>query len=228
MSEPAPPRRSHRRRRTTGTLVVLGALVLRRRPCTSGCRSRTGPDQESRSPAHPSPTPLSSVDLSGLPIARSSPCDRIDRGRHRDRARRSGRRRRDLPTRRPGEPGPGAARRLARVRLHLPRWGRRRGAGLALRPAREPRRGVGHRARGHAREGLPAARGGPAFGRPTATTSCATTRLAGRSVTLRGLFGDAWLSCQLTLPADGAGGAADAGPGAAVVRGGVDRRRLGD
>ena len=41
---------------------------------------------------------------------------------------------------------------------------------------------------------------GPAFGTPTATTACTTDNPASRGVTLRGLFGDAWLSCQVTVP----------------------------
>jgi hypothetical protein len=40
----------------------------------------------------------------------------------------------------------------------------------------------------------------PAYGTPSAATLCRTTSPAGRAVTLRGLFGDAWLSCQLSTP----------------------------
>jgi hypothetical protein len=36
------------------------------------------------------------------------------------------------------------------------------------------------------------------FGRPSTTTAC--RRHGASEVTLRGLFGDAWFSCQLTLP----------------------------
>ena len=38
----------------------------------------------------------------------------------------------------------------------------------------------------------------PTFGRPGVTTDCPAARGAGRTVSLRGLFGDAWLTCQLT------------------------------
>ena len=38
----------------------------------------------------------------------------------------------------------------------------------------------------------------PAFGRSPAGTVCRVTRPSGRQVTLRGLFGNAWLSCQVT------------------------------
>ncbi|MFN8194454.1 MAG: hypothetical protein U0R80_09240 [Nocardioidaceae bacterium] len=37
-----------------------------------------------------------------------------------------------------------------------------------------------------------------AFGRPTSATRCETGR--GTSITFRGLFGDAWLSCSVTTP----------------------------
>ena len=73
---------------------------------------------------------------------------------------------------------------------------------VASRIAREAR----------AEKGCRPAGDGPAFGSPTATTTCATAHPRGRSVTLRGLFGDAWLSCQLTLPAVGSGGAPDVEP----------------
>jgi hypothetical protein len=38
----------------------------------------------------------------------------------------------------------------------------------------------------------------PRFGTPSIGTLCRTTGPAARSVTLRGLFGDAWLSCRLS------------------------------
>lgn len=41
---------------------------------------------------------------------------------------------------------------------------------------------------------------GPAFGTPSAATTCTTDDPASRVVTLRGLFGDAWLSCQVSVP----------------------------
>ena len=50
----------------------------------------------------------------------------------------------------------------------------------------------------------------PAFGRSPAGTVCRATTPYGQRVTLRGLFGDAWLSCQL--------GTAGSEPRAEVVR----------
>jgi hypothetical protein len=40
----------------------------------------------------------------------------------------------------------------------------------------------------------------PTFGASSTATLCRTTSPVGRVVTLRGLFGDAWLSCQLRTP----------------------------
>jgi hypothetical protein len=50
--------------------------------------------------------------------------------------------------------------------------------------------------------------GGPGFGRPSATSVCRAATGRATVVTLRGLFGTSWLSCQLTVP--GSAGAADA------------------
>jgi hypothetical protein len=43
-------------------------------------------------------------------------------------------------------------------------------------------------------------RGGPRFGTPGVSTRCRVATPRGTAVTLRGLFGDAWLSCELTTP----------------------------
>ena len=40
----------------------------------------------------------------------------------------------------------------------------------------------------------------PTFGTPSVGTVCRTTKPTARSVTLRGLFGDAWLTCRLSAP----------------------------
>jgi hypothetical protein len=66
--------------------------------------------------------------------------------------------------------------------------------GTAARLVRETR----------ARTGCRAVLGGPVFGSPSIVTSCLVGRT--RTVAIRGLFGDAWLTCQLTVPA-GDGGA---------------------
>lgn len=206
MSEPAPP---HRSRQTA--LVLLAALVLTAAAVYVGVQT-TGPDQTkgSGSPGKSSPTPLSSVDLSGLPIARSSPCDRIDQ---------------DDAATALGEPVSVAERYRPGDRVNLGRGLRDvshefgctydAGDGAEARVwlfAQPVNRTVASRIVREARteKGCRPAADGAAFGSPTVTTTCATAQPRGRSVTLRGLFGDAWLSCQLTLPADGSDGVADA------------------
>ena len=42
--------------------------------------------------------------------------------------------------------------------------------------------------------------GAPTFGTPSVATTCTTRHPSATRVTLRGLFGDAWLSCQLQAP----------------------------
>jgi hypothetical protein len=42
----------------------------------------------------------------------------------------------------------------------------------------------------------------PTFGTPSAATVCRERKPARTTVTLRGLFGDAWLSCELRTPGD--------------------------
>ena len=59
----------------------------------------------------------------------------------------------------------------------------------------------------------------PTFGTPSVGTLCRTGSPASRAVTLRGLFGDAWLSCRLSTP--GASSAdRDGTAGGPVVRAG--------
>ena len=48
-------------------------------------------------------------------------------------------------------------------------------------------------------QGCRTVRGGPTYGHPSVTTLCAVHGPA-TQVTLRGLFGDAWFSCELTRP----------------------------
>jgi len=43
-------------------------------------------------------------------------------------------------------------------------------------------------------------RGGPRFGSPDVSTRCRVATPPGTAVSLRGLFGDAWLSCELSTP----------------------------
>jgi hypothetical protein len=205
MPQPLP----HPSRRTA--LVLLAALGLTAVAVYVGVEATApGQSKDSRPLGRSSPTPLSNVDLSGLPIARTSPCGRIDQ---------------DDAAAALGGPVSVAERYRPGDRVDL---------GRGLRDVSDEfgctyRTGVGAEARvwlfaqpvdhsvasgivreARAQKGCRPVGDGPAFGSPTATTTCATVHPRGRSVTLRGLFGDAWLSCQLTLPVGGSGGVADA------------------
>jgi hypothetical protein len=212
MSEP-PSRSSGARRRARrgGTLRLVGvagvALLLTGGAVYVGLRdgSTSGDPQA----AHPSPTasptrtPLSSLDLSQLPIERADFCGRLDQGDVEDALGGpvtgtahygSG----DRVTLAPGvvdvshefnctyDAGDGGqARAWVFAEPVTPGVGRR-----IVRDARAER---GCRPLGKA----------PAYGTPSLGTLCRVTRPEGRAVTLRGLFGDAWLSCRLSIPGTG-------------------------
>jgi hypothetical protein len=161
-------------------------------------------DDRSSPDASVSPTPLDSVDVSGLTVTRTSPCDHVDRAGVEDAL---------------GEPVAVSERYEPgdRVRLTGSLRDVSREFGCTYRDAggAEARLWVFEQpvdratARGIVRDegakrGCRVIHGGPAFGSPTLTTSC-PVQPQGRSVAVRGLFGDAWLTCQLTVPAGAAG-----------------------
>ena len=200
-----PASHAGRRRPTAGPLVVLALLVLAGVGVRRAC-GHADPDRRPGSPAHrpqASPTPLRSVDLSSLPIARTSPATGSTRRTSDTRSAAPVDVRR--ATTQPGD-RVALARGCATCRTSsaaptAPRRGR--GAGVGVRRSRSTAPAArADRARRARREGLPRRPAdGPGFGTPTVTTSCARrAQPRRRSVTLRGLFGDAWLSCQLTLP----------------------------
>ena len=171
--------------------------------------------------ASSTPTPLASVDLSDLPIARgavlrparpATTCEDalggpVSRHRHYDSGDRvalaagrdaTSRTSTTAPTRPPTAPRPGS------------------GCSPSRSPRRRRARSSGDAARG---EGLPA---GPRRRRRSAPRRSGTVCRDARkpddpAVTLRGLFGDAWLSCRLSTPG-ATGTPRDDAAGRAVVR----------
>lgn len=148
----------------------------------------------------PRPSPAESVDLSALPVRRAPFCDQIDRAQVTAAL--------GAPVATTGEYGAGdeaeivpgftdraheyscsfatATGAQARAWVFAEPVGARRGRALAREAARAPRcRVVGSAFR---------------FGTPGVTTACRRHRPPARVVTLSGLFGDAWLSCQLSRP----------------------------
>jgi hypothetical protein len=205
MSRFAPGRPRRRLRRVAVALVALlatGAVVY------GGLRADAPLPRRAATPSGtpaPTATPFSSLDLSGLPIARAPFCDAIDQD--------------DVvtalggPVSRTSNYDSGDRATLATGLTdvaHEYNCGYASANGTQARAwvfaapvttstgrtlAREPTGGSGCR---------PVA-DGPRFGTPSAETRCRTASPTGVAVTLRGLFGDAWLSCQLSTPASGPG-----------------------
>ncbi len=212
MSEPAapppdPPSPAATRRRRALLVGVPLALLLVAAAVYVGLRA-AGPDQTGEPASRPTPTatPLASLDLSGLPVARRSLCGRIDRGDV-ERALRG-------PVVETDHYGSGDRTSLTtgvRDVSHEYDCTYRAGTGAEARVwvfAEPVTRGV---ARGIVRDvrgtrGCRPVSGGPAYGAPTVSTSCPVATPPGRAVTLRGLFGDAWLSCQVSTPSTATAG----------------------
>jgi hypothetical protein len=187
--------------------VVVLALVLTAVAVYVGLRA-AGPDQTTAPTSRPTATatPLTSVDLSGLPVERRSLCGRIDQGDV-ERALRG-------PVVETDHYGSGDRASLTtRVRdvSHEFDCTYRADTGAEARVwvfAEPVSRGV---ARGIARDvrrapGCRPVTGGPAYGAPTVSTSCRVGTPPGRAVALRGLFGDAWLSCEVSTPSAASAG----------------------
>lgn len=148
----------------------------------------------------PSPTPLRSLDLSGLPIDRGPFCDRLGADDVRTAL--------GEPVQDASEYDSGQRATLApglRDVAHEYDCTYRAASGAQARvwvfaqPVTRPVAASLARAarRTSACRVLADA---PAYGRPSASTLCRTRQPNGTEVTLRGLFGDAWLTCRLSQP----------------------------
>jgi hypothetical protein len=197
-------RRRARRRRSIvrGTLAAV-ALMATGAVVFTGLQSRE-PDRSSTArptpTPSPTPTPLASLDLSGLPIQRAPFCDELDQGDVEDAL---------------GGPVSGTAHYDSGDRVALAAGltdvshefgctfdaatGAQARAWVFAEPVTVP---VGRSIIAETRSGTGCTVVGkaPTFGTPSVGTLCRTGKPAGQVVTLRGLFGDAWLSCQLSTP----------------------------
>ncbi|MEP7091188.1 MAG: hypothetical protein ABI776_13900 [Nocardioidaceae bacterium] len=166
--------------------VVVGVLLTR----SDHGGISAGPSR----PPIPSPSP----DLSALAIERAPFCDRLDKGDVREAlaAPVTG-----ADSYRSGERvlvAPGVAdiaheldctfHALTGVEARVWVFAQPVTRSTAVRTARDVRRARGCRP----------LTGAPAYGTPSGSTVCPAPTPYGQQVTLRGLFGDAWLSCQLT------------------------------
>lgn len=173
--------------------VLLGACVV--------AVALTRPDpvpERSAGPARPTPSPP--ADLARLAIERGPFCADLDRGAVREAL--------GAPVLRTGRYGPGQRVLLApglRDVAHEYTCAFRAGTGALARVWVFAEPVTGRVARALAREatsekGCRPARVEAAFGEPSAATVCPGPARASLEVVLRGLFGDAWLSCALTTP----------------------------
>jgi hypothetical protein len=182
----------------------LVAVLLSGTVVAVGLRGTSDPtDGPPKAPAAVPPTRLHQLDLSGLPITRAPFCGQID-----DRAvtaalgapvaqatsYRSGERAQLAPGLRDiahengcrfDATGGEQARAWVFAERVLPSRARRIAAQVA-------------RAKGCSR-----ATGTPVFGTPSVALVCRTGRPAATAASLRGLFGDAWLTCQVSSPSTG-------------------------
>jgi hypothetical protein len=153
----------------------------------------------SASPSSPA-TPMSTLDLSDLPIARAPFCDRLDQGDVADAL--------DAPVSSSSEYGSGDRVELASGLRDVSHeydctYDAATGAQARVWVFAEPVTPEAARtiARDARREKgcslLPRA---PTYGTPSVASLCRTSRPVTRAVTLRGLFGDAWLTCRLSTP----------------------------
>lgn len=196
-------RRARRRRALQRVALVLVALLF-----TGGvvyvALQVSQPDQTSTARGTPktptTPTPMSSLDLSGLPVARAPFCDALDAGDVQDALGGpvSGTSHYGNGDRVPIAPGltdvsheydctfTAATGAQARAWVFAEPVTQTVGQSLATEAGRE--------------KDCSPVTDGPTFGTPSVGTLCRTSAPVSRVVTLRGLFGDAWLTCQLSTP----------------------------
>jgi hypothetical protein len=179
----------------TGAAVYVG---LR-----DGATRQDGRAALSSPSSSPTPTPMTSLDLSGLPIERTEFCSRLDQGDVEDAL---------------GGPATGTAHYSSGDRATLApgvvdvsheyncTYDGADGTQARVWVFAEPVTasvGSGIVREARTESGCRPLRKAPRFGTPTIGTICRTTRPAARAVTLSGLFGDAWLSCRLSRPGTG-------------------------
>jgi hypothetical protein len=206
MSGSSRARRRARRRRSPLRIVLLGLALL----VTAGVvyvGVRPGPDDPTPAAApspqvtpSPTPTPLAGLDLSGLPIPRAPFCPRLDRRQVQDAL--------GAPVSHAQAYGSGDRVRLdAGLRDVSHEYGctydTADGSQARVWVFAEPvpvavARSIAGQARRE--KGCTLLPGAPTYGTPSVATVCRTRTPAARAVTLRGLFGDAWMTCRLSTP----------------------------
>ncbi|MEO5708373.1 MAG: hypothetical protein ABIQ59_00930 [Nocardioidaceae bacterium] len=201
MSGSSPRRRARRRRSARRLLLLALVLAVTAGVVYAGIRDRpTGDVDAARPSPSPSSTPSSSVDLSQLPIERGSFCDQLDE-RNVEAAL-------DSPVSDTSHYDSGDRVVLAPGVTDVSHeydctFSSADGTEARVWVFAEPvTAAVGRTIVRDARaeKGCTVRPDPPTFGTPSVATACRTTKPAARTVTLRGLFGDAWLSCRLSTP----------------------------
>jgi hypothetical protein len=202
-----PERPSDRGRLFRRTAVLVVALVVTGALVYAGVRDRGGRQAAAEPTPTATATPLASLDLSALPIPRGSFCAVLEQD--------------DVeaalggPVSRTAHYDSGDRARLAAGVTdiaheyncgYVSASGTQARAWVFAEPVTtEVALGLAREAAG--REGCAPVADGPRFGTPSVGTRCRTGRPVASVVTLSGLFGDTWLSCQLSTPrASGAAG----------------------
>jgi hypothetical protein len=181
-------------------VVLLLALLVTAGVAYAALRD-PGPDGGRAAPTSAAtPTPLADLDLSGLPVPRRSFCAALEQDAIETALR--------GPVTRTEHYDSGDRARLATGLTDIAHEyncgyasapGARARAWVFAEPVTTPvARNLVRDAAGGT--GCAPVTDGPRFGTPSVGTVCRTGRPATTAVTLRGLFGDAWLSCQLTTP----------------------------
>lgn len=201
MSGSRPRRRARRARSAPRWLLLALVLAVTVGVVYVGVRDRPTEGGDTARPASTTtPTPSSSVDLSSLPIERGAFCDRLDPrgvedalgGAVSDTTHYNSGDRVDL--------APGV-----RDVSHEYDCTFTAADGTEARAwvfAEPVTRAIGRTIIRDARQekGCTVRPDPPRFGTPSVGTVCRARTPVARSATLRGLFGDAWLSCRLTTP----------------------------
>ena len=198
---PSPRARARRRRTLRRWGLAVAALLVTGAAVWVGLSGRDAAPTADPSPtATPTPTPLSSMDLSGLPIERGPFCDRLDDADVEEAL---------------GGPVSGTRHYDSGDRVALATglrdvshefdctYDAALGSQARVWVFAEPvtttvARTLVREAR--AEKGCSVVADAPTYGTPAVATLCRTTDPVTRAVTLRGLFGDAWLTCRLSTP----------------------------
>ena len=198
---PSPRARARRRRSLRRWSLALAALLVTGAVVWLGLSGRdTAPTADHSPAATPSPTPLSSVDLSDLPIGRGPFCDRLDEA--------------EVETAL-GAPVSSTSHYDSGDRVVLATglrdvshefdctYDAAAGSQARVWVFAEPVTPAAARAlvrEARTEKGCSPVPEAPTYGTPAVATLCRNTDPATRVVTLRGLFGDAWLTCRLSTP----------------------------